>query len=49
MEATNFGLSETGGKFKITNATNGIPCHKRNTQSQYICNFAEGNLTQEKV
>ena len=36
-----FDLSKKGGKFKILNATNGGPRHKRHAADQYITNFAE--------
>lgn len=41
METIKFDLSKTGGKFKILNATNGGPVHKRHASDQFISNFAE--------
>lgn len=41
MENIKFDLSKKGGKFKILNATNGGPRHKRHANDQYISNFAE--------
>lgn len=41
MENIKFDLSKKGGKFKILNATNGGPRHKRHAADQYITNFTE--------
>ncbi len=41
METITFDLSKTGSKFKILNATNGGPRHRRHAKNQYISNFAE--------
>lgn len=41
METIKFDLSKKGGKFKVLNATNGGPRHKRHVNDQYISNFAE--------
>lgn len=41
MEVLKFDLSKCGKKFKILNATNGGPRHKRYANDQYITNFAE--------
>ncbi len=41
METLKFDLSKKGGKFKILNATNGGPWHKRHTTGQYRSNFEE--------
>ena len=41
MEALRFDLSRNDGKFKILNATNGGPWHKRHANDQYRSNFAE--------
>jgi len=39
MQTLNFNLSEKGKKFKILNATNGGPWHKRHATDQYRSNF----------
>ena len=39
METINFDLSQNGCKFKILNATNGGPWHKRHASDQYRSNF----------
>jgi len=41
METLKFNLSEKQGAFKILNATNGGPWHKRHASDQYRSNFAE--------
>ena len=41
MERLNFNLSRKGGKFKVLNATNGGPCHKRHANDQYMSNLAD--------
>lgn len=39
MEILKFDLNETSGKFKILNATNGGPWHKRHVNDQWRTNF----------
>ncbi len=41
METLKFNLSQEGKKFKILNATNGGPWHKRHANDQYRSNFAD--------
>lgn len=41
METLRFHLSQNGGKFKILNATNGGPWHKRHADDQYRSNLAD--------
>lgn len=41
METLKFNLYQSGENFKILNATNGGPRHKRHAKDQYISNFAE--------
>ena len=41
METLKFDLSKKGGKFKILNATNGGPWHKRHANDQWRSNFEE--------
>ena len=41
MEALKFDLTQEGKKFKILNATNGGPWHKRHANDQYRSNFAD--------
>lgn len=41
MECLKFDLSQNCGKFKILNATNGGPWHKRHATDQYRSNFEE--------
>ena len=41
METLKFNLSQSGNKFKILNATNGGPWHKRHANDQYRSNFAD--------
>lgn len=41
MQTLNFDLSKNGNKFKILNATNGGPWHKRHTNGQYRSNFSD--------
>lgn len=41
MEELRFDLSKKSGSFKILNATNGGPYHKRHINDQYRSNFAE--------
>lgn len=41
METLKFDLSKDYGKFKILNATNGGPWHKRHASDQYRSNFKE--------
>lgn len=41
MEALKFDLTKEGKKFKILNATNGGPWHKRHANDQYRSNFAD--------
>lgn len=41
METIKFDLSKKEGAFKILNATNGGPRHKRHAKDQYISNFKE--------
>ncbi len=41
METLKFNLYQSGENFKILNATNGGPRHKRHANDQYISNFAE--------
>ena len=39
METLKFDLSQSGNSFKILNATNGGPWHKRHANDQYRSNF----------
>ncbi len=39
MEKLRFDLTENAGKFKILNATNGGPIHKRHALNQYRSNL----------
>ena len=41
METLKFDLDEKSGKFKILNATNGGPWHKRHVHDQWRSNFAD--------
>lgn len=41
MQTLRFDLSQEGKKFKILNATNGGPWHKRHTNKQFRSNFAD--------
>ena len=41
METLRFNLSQEGKKFKILNATNGGPWHKRHANDQYRSNFED--------
>lgn len=41
METLKFNLSKTDNKFKILNATNGGPWHKRHAMDQFQSNFAD--------
>lgn len=41
METLQFDLSKSGKKFKILNATNGGPWHKRHANDQFRSNFAD--------
>lgn len=41
MDTLRFHLSQEGNKFKILNATNGGPLHKRHATDQYRSNFAD--------
>lgn len=41
MESLKFDLSRPGKRFKILNATNGGPWHKRHANDQYRSNFAD--------
>ena len=41
MDTLRFDLSKSAGSFKIMNATNGGPIHKRHNSSQYRSNFEE--------
>lgn len=41
METLKFDLSQNGSKFKILNATNGGPWHKRHANDQYHSNFED--------
>ncbi|MBQ2812233.1 MAG: hypothetical protein IJE63_03190 [Clostridia bacterium] len=41
METLKFDLNKEGKKFKILNATNGGPWHKRHANDQYRSNFAD--------
>ncbi len=41
METLTFNLSKSGKDFKILNATNGGPWHKRHTSDQYRSNFED--------
>lgn len=41
METLKFNLQNKGGKFKILNATNGGPWHKRHATDQYRSNFED--------
>ena len=41
MQTIKFNLQQTFGKFKLLNATNGGPCHKRHANDQYRSNFTE--------
>ena len=41
MQTIKFNTQQTFGKFKLLNATNGGPCHKRHATDQYRSNFKE--------
>ena len=41
MEKIKFDLSKSFGKFKMMNATNGGPLHKRHKNDQFRSNFEE--------
>lgn len=41
METLKFDLSKKGRQFKILNATNGGPWHKRHATDQYRSNFED--------
>ena len=41
METLKFDLSKTGSKFKLLNATNGGPWHKRHATDQFRSNFVD--------
>ncbi len=41
MKTLTFDLSKEGNKFKVLNATNGGPWHKRHANDQYRSNFAD--------
>ncbi|MBQ9777961.1 MAG: hypothetical protein IJW22_03450, partial [Clostridia bacterium] len=40
MDTLKFDLSKKGGSFKVLNATNGGPWHKRHATDQFRSNFA---------